>query len=279
MAEKTKKEDDEDETGEQPEFVTKAQLSDLVNKAVSAHVTRAVKGLKLEETIAGAITAAVAPLAERFGQQGQAGTVTPPANQGQISPELKSLQDQVRQASEILSQERKARQEAEDKQKRLEERQSLQTALKKNKIADSLMPAAMALLAGEENRVTRDKETGAIMFRAPADFGDEVMPLEKGVAAWAATDAAKAFKAPSGAQGGPSGKGVRPGAQGGKQQMGKDGKPKPYTWNQLGNELNALFGQMSQNPNGVQLGQQPIMQEQVAADPNAGNLYGGVEED
>jgi len=133
---------------------------------------------------------------------------------------LKALQAQNATLQKQVEAEKAEREAAKAASARGEERGALEKALRAAGVGDSHVPAAAALLIHDQKRVKRNDD-GAICFEMTRDWGAELVPIEKGVTEWAATDAGKVYLPPSDAGGSGNRGGNRPGEKVDKSQAAK----------------------------------------------------------
>lgn len=173
------------------------------------------EGLKLEETIG----AAFAKLkGEGAGGGGGGGADDGKGGgQGGPDPETKKLLLKMEEDNKALR-DRIAKQDAESTKEReararSEERTALQAALVKAGVRAELLPAAIALLHGDEKRLKRSKN-GDIVWPVKRGTGDSAydddLTIEAGLTEWLATDQGKAYLPPKDAGGGGGAGGGRP---------------------------------------------------------------------
>lgn len=196
----------------------KEGLGAAVNTAVTARLKREIGGDEFKATLGEVVKTAVAS------------TVPPKKDPKKDNPGDSELARELADIKKGFAEERAAREAAETRAKKSEERSALVDRLTAGGVKDMLEPA-IALLMTAENRVARD-DTGAIMWR-----GDDKLtpfePMEKGVAAWLETDLGKRFLPPKPIAGSGS---REPGEIG---QRGSDGKV-TYNDGDLGDLMSSI---------------------------------------
>lgn len=169
-----------------------------VNAAVSSHASR------IRNTLQKDFEALFKPMQEAVSKL-QASLSAPPDKAEKKEPgldiESAKLQDRIREMEDRWKQAEAARAEEQARHARLEERSTLVEALRKQGVDDTRIKPAVAVLISEEQRITRDEEGRIVMKVHNPKYGEELLPIEKGVSAWLSGDDGKLFLPPRGANG------------------------------------------------------------------------------
>lgn len=222
--------------------LTAEQVTEIVNKAISSHVGRLKKQLQEESKERNAAMDAIIKAWDEEqdeeqddgGEKGDGKGEKPSAGPDPATArELAAIRKQLEKTEKERDAEKAARaKEAEDRA-RSEERTQLAEQLTAAGVSPKRVKAAVALLHGDEKRVTRD-EKGRILFRG--DDEDEV-PLADGVKAWVKSEIGQEFVPPR-KVGGSGGEGGGSGTLG---TRGKDGQTQ-YSDADLGSVMGDIMG-------------------------------------
>lgn len=163
------------------------QLANMVNSAVTAQLKRV--------DFAGMISTNIASAMEGFKP---AEPEPEPEGDKKLSPEaielrkLKAEQDKIRSKMEETT----AQAEAEKNKARTQaERSALTTELRKNGVDDARIDGAVALLYLDKKRIRRDDED-KISMSFTRDWGEELVPIDKGIVEYLGSDSGKVFMPP-----------------------------------------------------------------------------------
>jgi hypothetical protein len=125
-------------------------------------------------------------------------------------PFVRRLKERTEALEAQLNEQKKAAEEAKNRTQQQEERAVLTETLRKLGVDERHLRGAVAELYLDQKRVRRDPETGQIGFSMGRDWGEEVLPLEKGLGEWLKTEEGKIYLPPVQVQGSGGQAGGRP---------------------------------------------------------------------
>lgn len=188
---------------ETPKAFTEADIGNMVNRAVTAHIARF-----MEKTLPGVLDAQLKPLTEKLAAvqqapkpetdgEGEGGTKKKSKQDPETAALAKTVEDLKKQIEEG-----NAKVAAEQKKFREEKGFNALRAALSEKVRPELLDAAAKLLFHVDQKVTYD-EQGNPLFKSKDSYGDEVtLPIGAGVDEYLKSDAAKAYlPAPSAGNG------------------------------------------------------------------------------
>jgi len=187
--------------------LTRKDVEEMIGKQIGTHINsrgfqeKLRKGLATSDDVGG-IKAILEEL--RAGKK----TETPADDDAvdgkkALDPEVVKTMSKLEER--LTASERKAKLAEEENlaikesQARSQEKSALVTALQ-GKVRPALLPAAVALLYGEQKKVRRDKDGGIVFEVKRKDYTDE-LTVEEGVLEWLATPEGKEYLPPVGAGG------------------------------------------------------------------------------
>lgn len=184
---------------------TKKFIANTINASVASHMKRDGFKQMIGETVASSVGDAVKQaLAERGGSgdgdgdngKGKGSGDKPDPRDAEIA-RLNSEQEALRKKWEKAESDREAEK---TKSRTTEERSQLSAALRAAGVDDARLPAAVAFMYLDAKLVKRD-ENDRICLRFERDWGEELLPIEKGAVEYLKTDAGKVFLPPVDAAG------------------------------------------------------------------------------
>lgn len=192
----------------------KRMMANMVNSAVNSHFKRD----SFQQLIASSVKDAFAEIAPKREEseppkvEDHQGDKKPDARDAELA-KMRSEQERMKAALEA----QRAEAEAEkNKAREQAERSVLTDALRAGGVDENRMRAAVAYLYLDAKRIKRDEDDNIVMtFKR--DWGEELVPVEKGISEYLKSDEGKVFLPPvdtsgSGNKGGrpPSAKGAKP---------------------------------------------------------------------
>jgi hypothetical protein len=189
--------------------LTRKDVEDMIGKQIGTHINsrgfqeKLRKGLATSDDVGG-IKAILEEL--RAAKKPGEGAADDDAVDGKgkaLDPEVVKTMSKLEERLTASEKKAKASEEEnlaiKESQARAQERDALKTALQ-GKVRPALLPAAVALLYGEQKKVRRDKDGGIVFEVKRKDYTDE-LTVEEGVLEWLATPEGKEYLPPVGAGG------------------------------------------------------------------------------
>lgn len=198
---------------------------DAFKGAINGTVAGAIKGLKLDEKLAERDEKLKA-LEEAGNASGDGGgNKADKGSQGKSgdadSPELRRLNAKLEEQAKQIENEKRARLESEEARKTERLRGATRDALAKAGVSAERIRHAMALLQ-TDGRIALD-DNGTPVMKFAREWGEESIPLDKGLAEWVKTDDGKVYLPATGTQGTGGGAGGTGGQSGSTVPRTKDG--------------------------------------------------------
>lgn len=191
---------------------TKKFIANTINSSVASFMKRDSFKQSIAESVSGVVGNAVAEALKQNQQQpnpepepGKGKGDKPDPRDAEIA-KMKSEQEKLRRKMEESEQ---AAQAEKTKARTQAERSKLTDALRKGGVDDSRIGAAVAYLYLDQKRIKRDPDTDKIVMSFEREWGEELLPLDKGIPEYLKSDEGKAFLPPLQA-GGSGNKGGRP---------------------------------------------------------------------
>lgn len=191
---------------------TKKFIANTVNSSVASFMKRDSFKSAIAETVNATVGDAVkSALADALPKPGGSGGDDDKS--GKLDPrdaEIKKLQSEQEKMRKKMEESAAAAEAEKNKSRTQEERSQLMTALRKSGVDDARIAAAVAFIYLDQKLVRRD-ENDKVCMVFERDWGEELVPVEKGAAEYLKTDSGKVFLPPIEA-GGSGNKGGRPAA-------------------------------------------------------------------
>lgn len=185
---------------------TKKFIANTVNSSVASFMKRdsfknAIAEV-VQASVGDAIKSAMAEVTkpnpgEGEGGKGGKGGTQPDPRDAEIA-KMRAEQDKLRKQMEKNAAEAQAEK---DKSRTQAERAALTDALRKGGVDDSRIGAAVAYIYLDKKLVAREAETDKIVMRFEREWGEELVPIEKGAVEYLKSDAGKVFLPPVEASG------------------------------------------------------------------------------
>jgi hypothetical protein len=201
-----------DDGNNQPPAMTademKRLMGNMVNSAVNSHFKRD----SFQQLISSSVEKAVTGLLPKPEDPKPAPEDPKPDARDAELAKMRSEQDKMRKALEAQREEaetekRKAREQA--------ERSALAEALRSGGVDENRMRAAVAYLYLDERRIRRDEDDNIVMS-FQREWGEELVPVDKGIAEYLRSDQGKVFLPPVEAAGSGNKGGRPPNSKGNK---------------------------------------------------------------